>query len=231
VALGTVAYMSPEQVRGKELDHRTDLFSSGVVLYEMGTGALPFRGDTSGVIFDGILNRTTVQPMRLNPDLPLRLEELINKALEQEPKFRCQTAAEMRDDLERPWRDSSSGHQAALPSDSGAGDALSSGQPARGNSAQAMVAPLRPAAAVSKRYGWLPWVFAAMLVAGLGVWTLANRFRPTVQNPLSDAHFARLTDFEGAETNPAISPDGKFVAFISDRRGTFDIWPLNLAPH
>ena len=224
MALGTVAYMSPEQVRGKELDHRTDLFSSGVVLYEMGTGALPFRGDTSGVIFDGILNRTTVQPMRLNPDLPLRLEELINKALEQEPKFRCQTAAEMRDDLERPWRDSSSGHQAALPSDSGAGDALSSGQPARGNSAQAMVAPLRPAAAVSKRYGWLPWVFAAMLVAGLGVWTLANRFRPTVQNPLSDAHFARLTDFEGAETNPAISPDGKFVAFISDRSGTFDIW-------
>jgi len=223
-ALGTVAYMAPEQVRGKELDRRTDLFSFGVVLYEMATGALPFRGDTSGVIFDGILNRAPAPPLRLNPDLPPRLEDLINKALEKDVKLRCQSAAEMRADLERLWRDSSSGHQAALPSDFGAGDALSSGQPARGNSAQAMVAPLRPAAAVSKRYGWLPWVFAAMLVAGLGVWTLANRFRPTVQNPLSDAHFARLTDFEGAETNPAISPDGKFVAFISDRSGTFDIW-------
>jgi len=223
-ALGTVAYMSPEQVRGKELDHRTDLFSFGVVLYEMGTGALPFRGDTSGVIFDGILNRTPVQPVRLNPDLPLRLEELINKALEKEPKFRCQTAAEMRADLERLWRDSSSGHRAALPSDSDAGVALSSGQSASGNSAQALVAPLRPAAVVSKRYGWLPWALAAMLVVGLGVWMLARRTPRVVESPLSNAQFARLTDFEGAETNPAISPDGKFVAFISDRSGTFDVW-------
>ena len=81
-----------------------------------------------------------------------------------------------------------------------------------------------PAVVVPKRYAWLPWTLAAMLVAGLGAWTLAHRPPPTVQNPLSNAQFARLTDFEGAETNPAISPDGKFVAFISDRSGTFDIW-------
>ncbi|MGC1627163.1 MAG: serine/threonine-protein kinase, partial [Candidatus Acidiferrales bacterium] len=112
-AIGTVAYMSPEQARGEDLDARTDLFSLGAVLYEMSTGQAAFNGNTSAVVFDAILNRTPASPSSINPNVPPKLEDLIGKALEKDRDYRYQTAAELRGDLKRLRRDTDSGRVAS----------------------------------------------------------------------------------------------------------------------
>ncbi len=164
-ALGTVAYMSPEQVRAKELDSRTDLFSFGVVLYEMATGALPFRGESSGVVFDGILNRTPAPLVRLNPNLPLKLEEIINRALEKDRNLRYQQASDVRIELQRMKRDTDSARLAVASGEGRFGSVASSPSYTVQGSSRG---PSMPATRLAKQHTFL-WLFISAIVVLGGV--------------------------------------------------------------
>jgi Tol biopolymer transport system component len=195
-ALGTVAYMSPEQVLGKELDSRTDLFSLGVVLYEMVTRALPFKGDTSGAIFDAILHKGPTSPVRLNPEVPDELERIINKALEKDRDLRYQHASELRADLKRLQRDSDSTRSAAYEADRDVGE---------------VAAPLPSVRLRSRRWA-LPLGAAALLgvVGSVGWWLLSSRDGETAAGPVRIIPFTTDGGFKGA---PEFSPDGEKVAY------------------
>jgi eukaryotic-like serine/threonine-protein kinase len=199
-AVGTVAYMSPEQVRAKELDARTDLFSFGAVLYEMATGSLPFRGESSGVIFEAILNRAPVAPLRLNPDLPAKLEEIINKALEKNRDLRYQHASEMGADLQRLRRDTTSGQPAAaLPS---------------------AVAPKKRAAVYAA-------LAASVIVVAIAAGTYYWRSRPRAFN-LQNMKINQVTTM-GTAGAAALSPDRRYIVYVLHDGADQNLWVQQLA--
>jgi len=212
--VGTVAYMSPEQVRGKELDSRTDLFSFGVVLYEMATGALPFRGDTSGVITDAILNRPPVAPVRLNPNVPAELERIINKALEKDRDLLYQSASEMRADLKRLRRDTDSGRISS--SGSGAVQGLAAETAGSSTSAVAVQPSVKPA---RKKY-----VLVAACVLILAAAFAAYHFFPRSNPPSGPAKITQISQWNKQMNWTRISPDGHAVAFGSPVAGVTQVF-------
>jgi eukaryotic-like serine/threonine-protein kinase len=193
--LGTVAYMSPEQVCAKPLDARSDLFSFGVVLYEMATGALPFRGESSGLIFDAILNRPPVAPVRLNPEVTPKLEEIINKALEKERDLRYQSASECRTDLKRLKRDAGSGRNSVPMKEIHA-------------------TPNTKRSLPKSRSAWIAILCGVLaLIISVG-WLLSRK-----QAEKHESKLEQLTDNAGelAVGSGTISPDGKYVAYWDSR--------------
>ena len=183
-ALGTIAYMSPEQARGEELDTRTDLFSFGVVLYEISTGTMPFKGTTAATVFEAILNKAPVPPTRLRPDLPVKLEEIVHTALEKDRDVRYQSAAEMRSALKRIKRGASSTY-------------ISAAQP---------VAAVRSLPVL--RYAG--FAIGTLVLLG-GGWLRFHRERPSA---IGTGEYIALTTFADSATSPALSPDGRMLTFI-----------------
>jgi serine/threonine protein kinase len=206
IILGTAAYMSPEQARGKTVDKRSDVWAFGCLLYELLTAKRAFSGETVPDTLAAVLGG---EPdwQALPVTIPMRIRDLLRRCLQKDPQRRLRDLGDAQIEIEEELT--------ALDQQAGSSVSLHKDVSGRQTS---------PPALEQKRYVWLTWILLALLAAGFGAWIVANRSGPKFRNPLSNAQFTPLTNFNGAETDPAISPDGKFVAFISNRSGTFDIW-------
>jgi serine/threonine protein kinase len=221
--VGTVAYMSPEQARGEALDARTDLFSLGIVIYQMATGSLPFSGNTSAVIFNAILERDPVPAAQLNPQVPPKLQEIIDKLLEKERDLRYQSAADLRGDLRRLKRDTETGRKTAQPISASAIVAAPANSPApTPSSGSGVVAAARQHKLGTGVVALIVIVLVA--AAAYGVYALFNRKRPI---PFENISITKVTD-TGKAALVAIAPDGKYILYVVRDAGQQSLWLRNL---
>jgi eukaryotic-like serine/threonine-protein kinase len=230
--VGTIAYMSPEQARGEDLDARTDLFSLGVVIYQMASGRLPFSGATTAVVFHSILELDPVSARQLNPMLPTKLDEIIGKALEKDRELRYQSAADLRGDLRRLKRDTESGRKPAQAASSSApaiqGSAPSAKFPAESVSSSRQSGSAAVVSAVRQNKlstGLMAGIAVVLAAAALyGIYAFITRSRPT---PFQNISVTKVTD-TGDAVSAAISPDGKYILNLTRKNGLASLWLRNV---